>query len=259
MNLFWFHSALRLWTPKKGPSKRKYSPYKHLSKDMCCYFPLPSPSANLFSAFLFCGSATGLPCQWLSHPQLGRLLPGFSQLRAVRRMEGERRRGQSISPPSPLCVLPHLGHRLSLHDCIPGEELCVSSSSQRLPCSNSVAVSSQNRPVLREVVTASCCNGSLSFSASLVGALHLPSLQVEPRLSLFTWLIRVNFSFLMGPWQIGSSSCHTCCCAISRRDSGYRNVPSMSSHIAAPLGEGVLLPLFNVLSYLGKKGLLEAF
>lgn len=153
---------------------------------MCCYFPLPSPSTNLFSAFLFCGSATGLPCPWLSHPQLGRLLPGFSQLRAVRRMEGERRRGQSISPPFPLCVLPHLWHHLSLHDCVPGEELCVSSSSQRLPCSNSVAVSSQNRPVLREVVTASCCDGSLSFSASLVGALHLPSLQVEPRLSLFT-------------------------------------------------------------------------
>lgn len=139
---------------------------------------------------------------------------------------------------------------------VPGEELCVSSSSQRLPCSSSVAVSSQDRPVLREVVTASCCYGSLSFSASLLGALHLPSLQVEPRLSLFTWITRVNFSFLMGPWQIWSASCHTCyVCAVSRRDSGYRNVPSMSCHIAAPLGEGVLLPLFNVLSYLGKKGL----
>ena len=189
-------------------------------------------------------------------------LAGFCLVSASWGQSGEWRvkeEGVRASLPTSLSMCGPISGTISLSTtAVPGEEPCVSSSSQRHPCSSSAAVSSQHRPVLREVVTASRCYGSLSFSASLVGALHLPSLQVELRLSLFTWVIRVNFSSLMGPWQIWSSSCHTFyVCAVSRRDSGYRNVPSVSSHIAASLGKDVLLPLFNVFIYLGKKGLQE--
>lgn len=201
MNLFWFHSVLRLCTSKKGPSKRKYSSYRHLSKDMCCYFPLPSPSPNLFSACLFCGSVAGLPSQWLSQPPTWQASAWFQPAEGSQENGRWKKRGSDrVSLPTSLSMCGPISGTICLSTTtVPGEEPCVSSSSQRHPCSNSTAVSSQDRPVLREVVMASCCYGSVSFSASLVGALHLPSLQVELRLSLFTWVIRVNFSFLMGP------------------------------------------------------------
>lgn len=114
MNLFWFHSVLRLCTSKKGPSKRKYSSYRHLSKDMCCYFPLPSPSPSLFSACLFCGSVAGLPSQWLSQPPTWQASAWFQPAEGSQENGGWKKRGsECLSPLPSLCAAQSLAASLS--------------------------------------------------------------------------------------------------------------------------------------------------